>query len=205
MKLVDLTHVLDENTPIYPGDYKTALAAYKTIEKDSYNAYLLKSGLHTGTHVDIPMHLTEDTKFVAEYPLNSFIGRGVLFDVRGESIIQMKPSYKELTDENSVVLLFTGFDTIYGKEEYFTEHPVVSYDLAEYLLSVRIKMLGMDIPAPDYAPFAFHKELLKSGTLVLENLTNLQKLIGVESFEVMALPLKINAEASFVRAVCIIN
>jgi kynurenine formamidase len=63
-------------------------------------------------------------------------------------------------------------------------------------------MLGMDMPAPDYFPFDFHKELLTNGIFLLENLTNLQELLGVNDFEVIALPLKIAAEASFVRAVC---
>lgn len=37
---------------------------------------------------------------------------------------------------------------------------------------------------------------------MLENLTNLNSLLGIDSFEVMAFPLKICAEASLVRAVC---
>ena len=203
MKLVDISHVLDENTPVFPGDYKTALSIYAVIEKDFYNAHLLQTCLHTGTHIDMPMHLVEDERTVAQFPLDAFYGRGVLLDVRGENPITMKPIYKETVREHDVVLLFTGFDANYGKDEYFTEHPAVSDELADFLLSRRIKILGMDMPSPDHPPYKFHRELLKAGILVLENLTNLQSMTGVGSFEVMALPIKIEAEASFVRAVCV--
>ena len=204
MTLIDISHVLDENTPIFPGDYKTTLSIYKSLNKDYYNAYLLQTCLHTGTHIDMPMHLIEDDKTTADFSLDNFFGRGVLLDVRGEKVISMKPIYEEMVNEQDVVLLFTGYDENYGKNEYFTQHPTVSDDLAEFLLSRNIKLLGMDMPAPDYPPFTFHKNLLRKRIFVLENLTNLQNLIGVRDFQVMALPLKINAEASLVRAVCVI-
>jgi len=204
MTLIDISHVLDENTPVFPGDYKTTLSIYKAMEKDHYNAYLLQTSLHTGTHIDIPMHLIEDDKTTADFSLDKFFGRGVLLDVRGEKTISMKPIYKEMVNEQDVVLLFTGYDVNYGKNEYFIQHPIVDDDLAEFLLSKNIKILGMDMPAPDYPPFTFHKNLLRKKIFVLENLTNLQRLTGIRDFEVMALPLKINAEASLVRAVCVI-
>lgn len=202
MRLIDLSHVVDEQTPIYPGDYKTSLKKYTTVEKDYYCSYLLSSCLHTGTHIDVPMHLLEDRRYVMDFPLENFVGKGVLLDVRGENPIGMKPHYKEMISEGSIVLLYTGFDKEYSKKEYFTHHPEVSNELAEFLVSRKIKMLGMDMPSPDYPPFAVHKALLTNTIFILENLTNLQELLDIDNFEVMALPLKITAEASFVRAVC---
>ena len=204
MKIIDISHVLDNDTPIYPDDYKTTLTISKTIENDCYNAYLLQSGLHTGTHIDMPMHLIEDSKTAADFQLDSFIGNGVILDVRGERTIEMKPEYHEKINKGDVVLLFTGHDKNYSKAEYFTDYPTVSEELADFLLSKQIKMLGMDMPAPDYPPFEVHKKLLRNNIFILENLTNLQSLVGVDSFGVVAFPLKINAEASFTRAACMI-
>lgn len=205
MRLIDISHVLNEDTPIYPGDYKTSLRKHKALEKDYYCSYLLSSCLHTGTHVDLPMHLINDNRVVADFALENFVGKGVLLDVRGENPISMKINYNEIISEGCVVLLYTGFDKYYNDKEYFTHHPTVSNELADFLLSKKIKMLGMDMPAPDYPPFTFHKALLSSDIFVLENVTNLQELLDVNNFEVMAFPLKLSAEASFVRAVCRIN
>jgi len=203
MELIDISHILNEDTPVYSGDYKINLSIDKSIEKDGYCSYVLSSNLHTGTHIDMPMHLLENNKkMVTDYSINNFTGKGVLLDVRNENPISMKPFYEEIISEESAVLLFTGFDKYFYTQEYFLNYPVVSDELAEFLLSKKIKILGMDTPSPDYSPFTFHKKLLENNIFVLENLTNLQELIGIKEFEVMAFPLKISAEASPVRAVC---
>ncbi len=202
MKLIDISHRIDNQTPIYPGDHITTLFLHKTLEKDYHNAFLLETCLHTGTHVDMPMHLIPDDRTAADFPMDCFIGKGILLDVRGESMISMKPEYESIDFEGSIVLLYTGFDSVYFEDRYFTQHPAVSDELAAFLLSKNIKMLGMDMPAPDYPPFKFHKDLLWQNIFVLENLTNLGALTDAREFEVIALPLKISAEASLVRAVC---
>ena len=203
MKLIDISHVLDENTPVFPGDYKTSLSVCKTLEKDGYNSYLLTSCLHTGTHIDMPMHLTCDDKTAADFPPGNFFAKGVLLDVRGEKTITVKPVHEDMISAGDIVLLFTGCDKNYARPEYFTDHPVIGEDMAEFLISKKIKMLGMDTPSPDHSPFKLHKKLLESGIFILENLTNLQNLTGIAHFAVIALPLKIKAEAGFVRAVCL--
>jgi len=202
MKIVDISHVINGDTPVYPGDYKMSLLKIKNLDNDDYNAYLLQTGLHAGTHIDAPMHLLNDTKTVADFPADNFIGTGVLLNVCGESVITMKPEYEQTVIQNSIVLLYTGFDKHYHEDKYFTNLPVIDEELTEFLLSKNIKMLGMDMPSPDYPPFAVHKALLSKRVFILENLTNLQDLINAGDFEVIALPLKISAEASLVRAVC---
>ena len=202
MKYIDISHSLDNNTPVYPGDINTALTKYRSIETDSYNAYLLQTGLHSGTHIDMPMHLIDDDKKVKDYSVDNFVGNGVLLDVRGEAIITMKAEYEKVVQEQDIVLLYTGFDKHYGDPSYFTEHPIISDGLADFFIEKRIKMLGFDMPSPDKPPFKLHKALLKNGIFLLENLTNLNSLVGYKHFEVIALPIKIAAEASLVRAVC---
>jgi len=204
MKLIDISHTLGADTPVYPGDNKKTLPQYKFPEKDHYTAYLLTSGLHTGTHIDVPMHLVEDDRTAADFPPDCFVGKGILLDVRGENPIGMKPRYREIIGDESIVLLYTGLDRYYYTEtdKYFSQYPTVGGELADFLLSQKIKILGMDMPAPDYPPFTFHKALLANDIFVLENLTNLQSLSGMNDFEVIALPLKLSAEASPVRAVC---
>ena len=54
--------------------------------------------------------------------------------------------------------------------------------------------------SPDLPPLAVHKRLLAAGVPMVENLTNLAALRG-RRFDFAALPLKISAEASLVRAV----
>ena len=205
MKLIDISHTLNENTPAYPGDYAFSLTKYRTLGEDGYNSYLLKTCLHIGTHVDFPLHMLDHDGTAASFDLDGFAGEGVLLDVRGESRIKMKPQYLREVPERSIVLLHTGFDEYYNEPRYFTKHPVLETELADFFISKKVKMVGMDTPSPDYEPFEIHKRLLSNGVFLLENLTNLNNLLDVCAFDVMALPLKIPAEASLVRAACLLR
>lgn len=202
MRFIDISHPLNSSTPSYPGDPALRITQEKSLAQDGYCLHALSSGLHSGTHVDVPMHLLQDGRTVAEFSLDAFAGQGALLDVRGEREIGYKPQYERLIQQDSVVLLFTGHDAFYGTDRYYDEHPTITLQLASFFISRHIRMLGFDMPSPDHAPYIVHKHLLAHDILLLENITNLAALLDVPSFEVLALPLKIQAEASFVRAAC---
>ena len=202
MKLIDISHGLSESTPVYRDDPPVRLEKTRSVEKDDYTLFRLDSGLHAGTHLDAPSHLLRDGKMICDFPLNRFAGRGKLLDVRGYECIEMRPEYSTQISEGDIVLLFTGFDEKFGSPDYFTRHPVVSLELAEFFVLRHISVLGFDMPSPDRSPYDIHKTLLEGNVLMLENLTNLHELLSADSFEVMAFPLKISTEASLVRAVC---
>jgi kynurenine formamidase len=113
----------------------------------------------------------------------------------------MKPEYEKLVREQSIVLLYTGHDRLFGKPEYFDNYPVVDSDLCQLFIRKKIKMLGMDGPSPDREPYQVHKSLLTMRIYIIENLTNLGNLAEEKSFEVIALPLKIRANSSPARVV----
>jgi kynurenine formamidase len=201
MLTIDLSQTITGGMPVYPGDEPVSLTLTKTLDRDHYNAYTLKTGLHAGTHVDMPMHLLPGSRTADDYAIELFAGRGVLLDVRGETKIGYKELYNQIVSAGDIVLLFTGFSEYYNDEQtYFGSHPVVDEGLARFLASRRIKMLGMDMPSPDMPPFPVHKLLLSGGIFILENITNLINLIKYDKFDVEAVPLKLQAEASPVRA-----
>lgn len=200
-KLIDLSQTIGHNMPVYPGDTNTNLVQSHFIDIDQYNNFRLETGMHTGTHIDSPMHLTASTELISSVPLECFIGKGCLLDVRNQPIITMKYAYEKLVTENSIVLLYTNFDKHYGSEAYYKSHPVVSMDLCNFLIGKNIKMLGLDMPSPDRFPFSLHKVFLENQICIIENLTNLDQLICEQFFEVMAFPLKINADSSLARVV----
>ena len=201
MKLVDLSHIIEDNMPVYPGDPNTNLAHIKQFSKDKYNNHKLDINMHAGTHIDSPMHLTDSSKYIFEYPIESFIAEGCVLDVRNEENIKVKPEYHEVVKENSIVLLYTGFDKYYGTKEYYENHPCIDIEFCNFLIKKKIKMVGIDTPSPDKYPFEIHKLLLKNNIFILENLTNLDQLLNADRFEVIAFPLKIKADSSITRAV----
>jgi kynurenine formamidase len=147
------------------------------------------------------MHMVTDRSSVSQLPLDQFAGKGILIDIRGEKLIEFRESFRNNILSESIVLFYSGLDQSFGEPEYFTNHPVICEELALFLVDQKIKMMGIDWPSPDHHPYPIHQLLLKNNILILENLTNLDKLIHISNFEVFAFALKIEADSSLVRAV----
>jgi len=186
---------------VYPGDLEVSLKQQAFYQKDGHNNFALTTGMHAGTHLDGLMHLTENLTRMAELPLEMFAGNGFLVDVRGQTLIDLPESVFETLSPGSIVLFYTGFDQYYGKGEYYFTYPAISEATAWHLVKKKAKMIGMDSPSPDYAPYNIHKILLGNNLLILENLTNLSALLPYREFELLAFPLKIEADSSPVRVV----
>lgn len=202
--LIDLTHAVRHDRhdlPVYPGDRETVLIQSSEIGRDGYNNHLLTANMHAGTHIDGPMHLLDVHDYLSRQPLESFIGEGCLIEAEGHEKVEYRAEYEELLKPGGIVLIRTGHDRLFGKPDYFQDYPVLSEAFAELLVRNRVKMVGLDTPSPDRYPFEVHKLLFRSGILIAENLTGLEKLSGHGAFEVIALPLKIEADSALARIV----
>lgn len=201
MKLIDLSHSVINDMPIFPGDDPVKLFQDKTLEKDHYNNFKLEIGMHSGTHIDTPLHMSNEGRFINEIPLDRFMGKGCILDVRGEDVITYKDKYANLVSKGDILLLYTDHSRKWGTGEYFEKHPIIDESLADFFIEKEIKILGMDLPSPDKYPFKIHQKLFKHHILIIENMTNLSKLLGVKDFEIMTFPIKVRAEAAMVRVV----
>jgi len=204
-KIIDLTHTIDDRMPVYPGDEPTRLIWTKRLEQDKYNNHCLDINMHAGTHIDIPMHLLEDDRYMSDMQLSEFVGEGKVLDVRGQPIIRLKDEYRDTIAEGCIVLLCTGSDKNFGSDKYFNDHPVLDIEFAKFLVQKRIKMLGMDTPSPDKYPFDVHKLLLKNDIFIIENLKNVESLLGYDKINIIAFPLKVKAAGALARVAATVN
>lgn len=203
-KVIDLTHSFTGSMPVHPWDERAHLVPLRTKNHDGFNDWLLTSGMHVGTHIDGPGHLTDSSLCMATMPIEHFIGEGLLVDARGREIDVALFEHVHIDREGLIVLILTGRDTLWGTPEYFTEHPVLSPDVARFLIMHRVKMIGIDFFSPDTYPFEIHKMLFDHQILIAENLTNLDKLMGIDRFMVAALPLKLETDSALARVVALV-
>ncbi|MEK7542555.1 MAG: cyclase family protein [Patescibacteria group bacterium] len=202
MRIIDLTHTFTPDMPMYPGDPKATLEQVAFLEKDSFNDHKLTTVMHVGTHMDAPLHMIGDGKRIDEIPPERFFGKGKLIDVRGKMNIDKSVLDGVIIEKDSIVLLYTGFGSKYRIDDYFKGYPDLKEDFAKKMVELGVKIVGMDMLGPDYdKPWITHKILLGSGITILENLTNLDQLVDVEDFEVIALPAKLQADAAPVRVI----
>jgi kynurenine formamidase len=188
MKLIDLTMPMTRLTPVYPGDPEPEFSRVASCEQAGWNAYRVCVGTHFGTHIEAPWHLIEDGKKLGEFPIERFVGQGVLFDVRGHAEINVN---LDDIQGNKIVLFRTDHTEDSGSPDFFKNYPVLSKNLAEKIIQVKPSIVGIDSFTIDKPPHDIHKTLFKHEVLCIENLVNL-KLIPPKDFTVYALPVKLN-------------
>jgi kynurenine formamidase len=201
MKYIDLSHTFSKDMPVYPGDSLPELTQVSDFGDVGHVNYMLKSGIHVGTHIDAPYHMVEGGKKLSEINVENFFGRGVLIDARGVEVISAELLEKSGGGKVDILLVMTGFGSKFKENDYYKKYPVLSEDFARRAVELGVKIVGLDTPSPDREPYTVHRILLGKEILIIENLTNLDQLIGVKEFEVVALPAKFEAEAGFARIV----
>jgi len=93
----------------------------------------------------------------------------------------------------------------YHESVYFEDYPVISEEIAQYLVERKVKMVGVDAGSIDIADgFPIHKILLAGDVLIIENLTNLNQLIG-KDFTVYALPIKLDVDGAPARVIAAVD
>ncbi|ASJ10047.1 cyclase [Thermococcus sp. P6] len=188
--IVDLSLSLSEETPVYPGDPPIDVKLWAVIERDGYYMNALKLGEHSGTHVDAPAHFIPGGKTIDEMPLEKFIGKGLVLDVRGGT---GSVKLEEIPDEgyyDRVVLFLTG-----GRD--------LSPEVALFLVAEGIRAVGID--SLSIGDEAVHRILLSEEVPIFEGLTNLESLLD-RQFTFVALPLKIEGgSGSPVRAIAVVE
>lgn len=203
MKYIDLTQLIENNMPIFPGDIPVKLAPLVTYEKDGVANHRLECSLHTGTHIDAPGHFTNNDKKICDFAVTKFIGQAKLIDVRGCQEITID-HVKNKIGLAKIVIFFTGFGHLFKAKNYFIDYPVLTDECAEYLVSQKVEMVGLDSPSVDKSPYNIHKILLGNDVLIIENLVNLELLLD-KDFEIIALPLKIDGHGAPARVIAKIN
>ncbi len=157
--------------------------------------------MHVGTHMDAPAHMILEGKKVSDFGPEKFFGRGIVLNAENEKEISEKILDNVEIIPGDFVLIRTGFENKFGQKEYFTEFPVILESLANKLAALKIGLLGLDTPSPDREPYLVHKILLSQEILIVENLTNLKSLPANQAFELVALPMKLEANAAFCRVI----
>lgn len=204
MKRIDLTHSFIPEMPAYPGDPKATLTQAANIDTDGYTDHQLHTLMHVGTHMDAPLHMIKDGAYMDEISLDTFFGTGILIDARGKQIIDASILAGLTIEPNAIVLVYTGFGDLYHTPQYFENYPQIDESFAKRMVELKVKIVGMDIVGPDQPPFPTHKQLLGHGILIIENLANLDALLDVKNFEVLALPAKLHTDATPVRVIATI-
>ncbi len=213
MKHLDLTLTVSKSIPNFPGSPSPQFISWSTIKDDGYNLELLFLSSHTGTHLDAPYHFAKKGVKIHQIPITRLIGDALLIKIKKvkdqaitkKDLLDFERKNGEIKNFSSIIF-FTGWQKNLNKKFYFTNNPGLTKSATNYLVSKKINLVGIDSPSIDLGidrSFTAHKILAKNNILIVENLSNLEKISTLE-FVFIILPLKLkDATGSPVRAIAI--
>ena len=200
----DLTFTIQEGMTTYPRHWHPLVEIVQigrhTVE--GRETRRVSMGTHTGTHIDAPAHFIPGGKTVDKIPLEVLCGPAIMIDFS-----DLEPNTK-ITSQMLIDRLPETFPQRivfrYNWSQYFVDvgfynnHPYLSEDAANWLISRQIKLIAMDTPMPDCSvknqgcsiDSPIHKILLGNDVVIVEYLANLES-IPENNFNLYVLPLKI--------------
>lgn len=196
-KIHDLSVAVNSETKSPPStDIKVELTPHRR-GPGFWQVTSVAMGLHTGAHIDSPLHCYEDGITTAEIPLERVIGQAAVIDCTrvGESEpVDVKAIEAGLDDvrEGDIIILNTGWaDKAYGDfPRYFLDSPFLTTDAAEWIVSKKPSAVAFDFfeeycaRLPDFGSedFVCHRIILAAGIPMLEGLRNIRA-VGKSRFE----------------------
>jgi len=181
--------------PAWPTSPNFIYELTRNVARDGATMHVIRQmTTHTGTHIDTPLHFVVGGKTVDQLPIEAFAGEGVVVDLShknaGEEITENDLSaFDREIKAGDVLMLYTGWGSKLGyTPEYLFEWPYLAEESAKYLVSKRVKAIGIDglsiggwdRELPGHGPIArkdspaeTHRILLGTGIILIEALTNL--------------------------------
>lgn len=200
---IDLSVRVKKNNLNFPGDPPLEIAKVKNLTEDGFNLHQFSINMHVGTHIDFKSHMSakEETVEFEQFMGKANVIRPVIVNgvVSTDDLIE---KYRNLTYQERIVLLDLKHADKFNTKAYY-DYITFEPKIHNFLMENNIYLLGSDLPTFAYFKendYRMHKELLKSGIYLLENLTNLTKLSS--HIYLLALPLNIEGvDGSLVRAI----
>jgi kynurenine formamidase len=208
-KYIDLTLTLED------GMRGVRFEPARTILKDGWNAQTYHLYSHAGTHADAPIHFEANDGTIDKFPVERFFTTCYLVDLTGilpHSEIELKDlgEVAEKIQKGEGLIFKTGWSKYVHESQYRIGIPGISKKLAEWCVQKGVATIAVEPPSvADVDDLQIltdvHNILLKGDILIIEGLTNLEKITKTK-VQIIALPLKIkNGDGAPCRVVAIEN
>lgn len=187
----------DVSIPIYPGMVIYHDNPGVEIERASSipegataNVSRITMGLHTGTHIDGPLHFFDDGAGADSLPLQAMVGPALVIelpDIGAGPIDEAALRAAEIPAGTERLILKTPNSELWDRGEFTRDFVRLDGSGAGYVLELGLRLIGIDylsIGDPDA-----HRALLEAGVVALEGL-DLRE-IEPGSYELLCLPIRV--------------
>ena len=206
MKFYDISVPISNATPVWPDDRSVKVERIKSMQRgDVCNLSAVDMCVHSGTHMDAPLHFIDRGNATDAVPLDILIGPCRVIETGADPIIE-KGDIGDMDLRGCARVLFK------TRNSDFWKHAVSSFredfvslglSAAEHLIHAGVRLVGIDYLSIESYHAAegnpVHTKLLGSNMVILESLD--LSAVPAGDYELLCLPLKIiGAEGAPVRA-----
>jgi len=224
-RVVDLSHVITDGMITYPGIPAPVIGAHLTFDESAshyaagteFSIGTITMAANTGTYLDTPAHRYRDGEDLSVLSLDRMVDlEGAVVRARtrtsagGRAIDEsdLRTALDGLDPAGRAILIETGHSDRWGTADYFSEHPYLTDDAVEYLVSVKPALVGIDslnIDSTHTGRRPAHSWLLAARIPVVEHLTGLDQLPDT-GFRFTAAPPAVRGMGTFpVRAFAVLG
>ena len=208
MPIIDISVPLSNSLVVWPSDPPLHIERRRFLEKDGANVSQLDMGVHSGTHVDPPLHFVPGGATVDQLPLDVLIGPADVVEFPVEERITASDLEARSIPRDCQRLLLRTRNSLYwarGDTEFHTDYVAITADAASWIVERGIRLVGIDYLSiePYKTPgHPVHKRLLEASVVVLETIDLSAVLPG--RYDLICLPLRIaGGDGSPARAVLV--
>ena len=157
LEFYSLSHEWGHGMPQWPSTTGTVLRAdrlhYHAMHGFSVQEF--DGIMHRGTHMDAPIHVTENWPYIDEIPLYRFFGTGVAVSIpKGKWGVITAQDLEAATpkiEPNDIVMINTGSHHNWGdNDDYYAYSPGLSKESGEWLAEKKVKLVGIDVQSNDH-------------------------------------------------------
>lgn len=191
MKRYDVSMLIEPNMQVYKNQEakKPRFEVVADFDTASYHETNLTMNVHTGTHMDFPLHMIKDGETSSSLVLDRLIGTVKVFDLT---------HVKSAIDKEAVELLpIAPHDNVFFKtsnslsESFDNEFVYIKHDAADYLAALHLNVIGIDGLGVERGQLGHptHHAFMENNTYIIEGLRLKDVHEGI--YYMYALPLKI--------------
>ncbi|MFP3389712.1 cyclase family protein [Brevibacillus sp. SIMBA_040] len=188
MKMYDVTGAIFEGMTVYKNKPKKQ-PSFKTVTTGYVTESRIELDVHTGTHVDAPLHMVANGETMESIPLDKLVGMCKVLDLTHLEDRITRADLEQLELQKNDFVLFKTRNSF--EEAFSFTFVYLAEDGADYLAQIGVRGIGTDALGIERSQEGHptHKKLFAGNVIVMEGL-RLQEVPQGKYFMVAA-PLKL--------------